>query len=568
MADFSQKPGIEAVENAPEVVAPTHVSNKNGTMEELDIEPVPAANNANVPHKRDAAAELLRKIGESGAGDRVVVSPADNARILRKIDMVILPIILVVYFLQALDKATLSYASVFGLIQDTHLVGSQYSWLGSIVYLAQLVAQPVVAWLLVTVPVGKFISTAVLLWGTVLATMAAAHNFNGLIAARFFLGLFEACVAPCFIAVTQMWWRRREQTVRVSYWYAMNGITNMFGSLITYGLGHIDSSVLHSYQIIFMVFGVITVAFSFVMYVFMPDSPVEARFLKDDEKAMAVERLRMNQMGVLSREWRWDHVREALLDVKTWLWTALIFSISVPSGGISTFGPLIVESFGFNSFKTILFNIPFGFVQLVATVGGAFLATHLRMKGPVLMMLCLPPIAGCAVLMAIPHDASHRAALLVGYYLISVYPGITPIIYSWSAQNTAGDTKRKCTTAIFTIGQCVGNIVGPQLYQTREAPLYKRGLRSNLALYVVLMVLGGLTMLYLRYLNHSHAQRRVAAGKSATIVDVSLHSAADADRMMQEMAAQGEAGENGVPTGDRAFENLTDLENDEFVFVY
>ncbi|ERS98858.1 hypothetical protein HMPREF1624_04048 [Sporothrix schenckii ATCC 58251] len=562
MADAQQKPGIEAVENttqpATSTTAPTN---------QLGIEPAPPLDSQG-PHRRDAAGELLRKIGGASGGERVVVSPADNKRILRKIDLVILPIILVVYFLQALDKATLSYASVFGLITDTNLVGTQYSWLGSIVYLAQLVAQPAVAWLLVTVPVGKLISTAVLLWGATLAAMTAAHNFQGLIASRFFLGLFEACVAPCFIAVTQMWWRRREQTVRISYWYAMNGITNMFGSLITYGLGHIHSQVLHSYQIIFLFFGVITVAFSLVMYIFMPDSPVEAKFLNDADKVMAVERLRLNQMGVLSREWRWDHVREALVDIKTWCWTALIFSISIPSGGISTFGPLIVKSFGFDSFDTILFNIPFGFVQLVATVGGAVLATYIRKKGPVLILLCLPPIAGCAVLMAVPHDPEHRAALLVGYYLISVYPGITPIIYSWSAQNTAGDTKRKCTTAIFTIGQCVGNVVGPQLYQTTEAPLYKRGLRSNLALYVVLIVLTLVTMGYLRIMNTLHAARRLAEGKSAVILDVSLFSAEDADRMMQEMVTQGETGETGAPTGDRAFEDLTDIQNNEFVYVY
>lgn len=563
-----QKPGVD-VENVENAAAP-QVKEVHG------IQPVAA----NIPeslmspgkekngHRLDAAAELLRKVGAGdGTEGQFVVTPEDNARILRKIDMVILPIILVVYFLQGLDKATLSYASVFGLIKDTHLVGKQYSWLGSIVYLAQLAAQPLVAWLLVTVPVGKFISTAVLLWGATLACMTAAHNFGGLLTARFFLGLFESSVAPCFIAVTQMWWRRREQTTRVSYWYAMNGLTNMFGSLITYGLGHINSS-LKSYQIIFLFFGVITVAFSGIMYLFMPDSPVEAKFLKTDhDKVIAVERLRMNQMGVMSREWRWDHVKEAVLDVKTWCWFALVFSISIPSGGISTFGPLIVESFGFSSFQTILFNIPFGFVQLVATVGGAFVATAIRMKGPVMAALCLPPIAGCVVLMLVPHDQNHRAALLVGYYLISVYPGITPLIYSWSAQNTAGDTKRKVVTAILTIGQCAGNVIGPQLYTTAEAPMYHRGLRSNLALYCVIFVMTILVMGWLFRLNKSHEARRVAAGKSANIVDFSLYTAADADRMMAEMTANGVEG-GGAATGERAFDNLTDLENDEFMFVY
>ncbi|KAI0844059.1 MFS general substrate transporter [Daldinia vernicosa] len=525
---------------------------------------------------KDIAASFLAK---NVAGQRISITPAESARVLRRIDTVILPIMLTVYFLQGLDKTTLAYASVFGLIEDTGLAGNQYSWLGSIVYLAQLVMQPPLAWLLVRLPIAKFTSTMVLLWGISLTCMASAHSFGGLLATRFFLGVFEASVAPSFVAITQMWWRRREQTVRTSYWYAMNGFTNMFGSLITYGLGHI-SSQLRSYQIIFLFFGIITVAFSFVMLAFMPDSPVEAKFLNDEDKLIAVERLRMNQMGVVSREWRNDHLKEALLDPKSWLWFALLFSISIPSGGISTFGPLIVKTFGFDPFGTILFNIPFGFVQLVATVGGAFVAQKIKMKGPVIAALCLPPIAGCVMLMVLPRDVSHRAPLLAGYYLISVYPGITPLVYSWASQNTAGDTKKKCTNAILFIGQSVGNVVGPMLYSQTEAPGYAKGLRSNLALYIAIIALVGITTTYLRVLNAAHAKRRVAMGKSAVIVDTSLDSAEvaaaqqtgdDVDkntRNAEEGDVAAASNEDVERPGERAFENLTDLQNEEFVFVF
>ena len=60
----------------------------------------------------------------------------------------------------------------------------------------------------------------------------------------------------------------------------------------------------------------------------MPDSPMEAKFLKHEEKLVAIERLRMNQMGVASRVWKWDHVQEAFLDVKTWLWFSMLMAIS------------------------------------------------------------------------------------------------------------------------------------------------------------------------------------------------------------------------------------------------
>lgn len=62
------------------------------------------------------------------------------------------------------------------------------------------------------------------------------------------------------------------------------------------------------------------------------------------------------------------------------------------------------------------------------------------------------------MLLKIPHDTAHRGPLLVGYYIISVYPAITPLIYSWSASNTAGETKKKVTTGILYAGQCVGNV--------------------------------------------------------------------------------------------------------------
>jgi len=140
-------------------------------------------------HGKDKAAVLLENAGET-----IVVTPEENKRILRKIDLTILPIMLAVYFLQALDKATLAYASVFGLVKDANLGPQDYSWLGSIVYIAQLVLQPIIAYFLVKLPTGKFAATMVLCWGIVLSFMAVAKDFKGLLVTRFFLGAFEASV--------------------------------------------------------------------------------------------------------------------------------------------------------------------------------------------------------------------------------------------------------------------------------------------------------------------------------------------------------------------------------------
>lgn len=161
------------------------------------------------------------------------------------------------------------------------------------------------------------------------------------------------------------------------------------------------------------------------MFFFMPNSPTEAKFLTDHDKIIAIERLRNNQMGVMSREWRSSHLFETFRDLKSWLWVALIFSISVPSNGISTFGPLIIQSFVSDPYKTMLFNVPIGISHIIAVSGSAYLSMKWKLKGPVIAMLCVPPIIGCSILLHFTHSQENKGVLLAGYFCLSTFTGIS-----------------------------------------------------------------------------------------------------------------------------------------------
>lgn len=151
-----------------------------------------------------------------------------------------------VYFLQILDKTVLGYGAIFGLQEATHLKGNEYSLVGSIAPIAQLVWQPFSSFLIVKVPhrilmpclcLGcrysrgsvclLYPSPAFTCIGTDLerykggiaqASMAACKSFGDLIAARFFLGLFEAGCLPLFSVITSQWFTRYEQPMRVAAW--------------------------------------------------------------------------------------------------------------------------------------------------------------------------------------------------------------------------------------------------------------------------------------------------------------------------------------------------------------
>ncbi len=90
--------------------------------------------------------------------------------------------------------------------------------------------------------------TLILGWGIAAASMAACKNFPSLLAARFFLGLFEAGCLPLFGVITSQWYRRAEQPLRVASWYGTNGIATIVASGLSFGLGHIPSHLLRSWQ--------------------------------------------------------------------------------------------------------------------------------------------------------------------------------------------------------------------------------------------------------------------------------------------------------------------------------
>jgi len=541
----------------------TPAAKQAGGLNSDTIESVPTTQPAPAGALQEKAAQFL---AAHGGGDTSFTYEEEKA-VLKRINLRVLPLILGAYFFQQLDKSTLSYVSVFGFQEDANLHGRQYSWLGSILYIAQLVWQPAAAFILVKLPNGKVIAAAIFLWGSSLAIMTSCTNFGALLGLRFVLGTFEAMIAPSCLAVTTTWWRRSEQTLVTSSWNAMNGVTFIIGSLFTYGLGHIESDKLYKYQIIFLFCGLLTVSYSFIVLVLMPDSPMSAKYLTEREKVIAVERLRANQMGIQSGVWRWDHVWETFIDLKTWCWFVLVIAISIASGGISTFGNLIVKSFGYSSFETILFNIPFGVIQIIAIMGSGWIATRTQRKGLVIAGIAIIPAIGTILMLTVPRQ--HKGVLLFGYYLVSALAAITPLIYTWQAQNTAGDTKKKTTSAVVFIGMCTGNVIGPLLYSVDDAPVYRPGLISNLVMFILVSFMGALLPFYLKYLNAQHAKRREALGKSTNIVDESMmRSKGEKDSKEVELEEDPQRQQRKTIEEDHGLQDMTDLKNEDFIFVY
>lgn len=299
---------------------------------------------------------------------------------------------------------------------------------------------------------------------------------------------------------------------------------------------------------------------------FLDNDIPSARFLTEEEKPMAVERLRANQTGTGSREFKMKHVVEAILEPKTYLWIAMTLLLNVGASVTNVFGPLILSGLGFDPYKTSLLNMPFGAMQFIVIMLGSWAAQKARIKGAVLTVLMLPVVAGLAVLYKMPRGdgAAQQAPLLVGYYLLAFLFGGNPLIVTWIVGNTAGTTKKSVNMAGFNAAAAAGNIIGPLLFNKKDSPEYIPGLRACLAIFATLVAVILIQWVNLIFLNKLQERKRVRNGKPAKMVD---HSMQSHYHDIEEFNADGEQGANQT-VGEQAFLDLTDRENDEFVYIY
>ncbi|WVQ83847.1 hypothetical protein IAT38_005991 [Cryptococcus sp. DSM 104549] len=512
----------------------------------------------------DDAARLLEE-----AGGQIEYTHADNKRVLRLVDLYVCLPMCLIYFIQQLDKSSVSYAAVFDLQKEAGLVGTQYSWLTSVVYCAQLVCQPLSSYALIVFPVKYWVMANMTAWSIVTVCTGLAKNFTGLLVARLFLGMFEATILPSFILITQMWWIRREQSYRTIAYQIANSFAAILGPLLSYAIGKAveGSSKVKPYQGIFFFMGGISLALVPLVWFMMPNSPTTARFLKKgNDRLIAIDRLKENNTGTKSSKFKWNQFWETYRDPKTYMWAAMWFCAACPSGGIGAFGGLITKGFGFDTFTTILMQIPTGAIGITTLLISIFVTNRIKLRWPVIATIVIFPIAGAISLTQVPHN--NTGALMASYYVAYVFSAIQPLLVSWCNLNSAGTTKRVLTTATMFGALTVGNIVGPQVYLTKEAPYYHTGLYVDIACWCIELILIITMSFYLRYLNRKQEARRVALGMPANLKDISIMSMEEAEAYKIELAEMMRAqGLRMESLNDNAFDDMTDFENPSFMYV-
>ncbi|KAJ7621480.1 major facilitator superfamily domain-containing protein [Roridomyces roridus] len=432
----------------------------------------------------DEAAAALR-------GQSLDYTEQEESRVVSKIDWRMMPIMAITCGLQFVDKSAVSNAATFGLQSDLHLHGQNYSWAVSVFYFSYLGATWPSTYLLQRFHPGKVIGIACVLWGVCILAMLGVTNFGGLIACRFLLGVFEAPLSPGFMMITTRWYTQKEQPFRFGLWTLLNGWLPIPALVMFYGLGHAGGP-LQPWRYIFLVLGLVTVLMGVIVFFFIADSPANAPFLNDRERAIAVERIARCQTGIKNTQWKREQFMEALTDPRVWLVVATLF-LSQSGGAVTTnFIGIIIKGFGYNQLRSLLLQTPAfaiqGFICLIVTGLVSFTKTFRNLKQPLLSIAACCVIAGTGVVYSTTPTAQNRQLLLGMMYMIALNNCSFTTIMSVIGVNFAGATKKSTVSAMTFVAYCVSNIVVPQAFRGTEAPTYHSGILTVMCFQIALVI--------------------------------------------------------------------------------
>lgn len=331
-----------------------------------------------------------------------------------------------------------------------------------------------IMWKIVPPHIWAFVT--ILTWGIAATLQATAFNWEGLMVCRFFLAAAEAAFSPGVPYLLSFFYRRQELGLRCGIFLSAAPLATTFAGALAYGITH-GHPAIANWRLLFLVEGLPTIVFAFVVFWYLPDSPDTAKFLTEEEKQVARARaiLQTGMEGTerIGTKVRWSDIFSTFKSPQTLIMPLMYFSCNVSFASLPVFLPAILTTMGFTSINAQGLTAPPYFLSFLVCIGTTYIADRTQQRG--LMIIGLSLMGGVGyVLLATVKSVGVR---YFGVFLAAsgVFPAIANIL-PWVLNNQGTDTKRGVGIAMLNIiGQC-GPLLGTRIFPVTDKPYYVKGM--------------------------------------------------------------------------------------------
>ncbi|BGP45152.1 hypothetical protein JCM10450v2_000969 [Rhodotorula kratochvilovae] len=440
------------------------------------------------------------KYADSTIGlEHVKASKANERKLVRKLDVLILPLAVLLYLSAYLDRGNLGNARLQGL-EETVLGDNdtRYSIALSITYILASVPGTLLAKQFLP---STTIAFGALCWSIAATCQAGVTNPAGLYVCRLFVGVGEACFGQAMALYFTYFYTKKELSKRIGLFISAGSVAGAFSGLISYGVNKISNAAIPQWRILFLIEGVPSFLLAVVVFFCLPSRPERTKYLNDDERTIACTRLNADQQGGETTGIDWKAVKYTVLNWRTYVVSVAYSAMNLGLGSVSGFLPTIIKGLGYSNADAQLYTVPPYAVSLVVMLLICTYSDRYQTRGVPVMVVFAIGIVGWSLLLGVNPVEASASDLRVRYFavfcVVSAAYSAIPLIMSWQSGNSACETQRAVSLGMLnSIGQCL-SILASFLFPKHEGPRYIKGASLNIAFQSLgFLIALGMTLYY------------------------------------------------------------------------
>ncbi|KAK2623503.1 hypothetical protein QTJ16_006504 [Diplocarpon rosae] len=455
---------------------------------------------ASIPHDKSLDGDTVSVETPTSAGDW---TPAEEAALVKKLDLRIIPMMSIVFALSLIDRANTSAAYISGMGVDLEMnIGNRYSVVLLLFFPTYAVFELPSNLVIRRVGARLWLSLLVMSFGLVVLGMGFVKNWKVMAALRVLLGIAEAGQLPGCIYLVASWYRTFEMAQRISTFYMSSILALGFGGLIANGLQNIrvgEGMFSQGWRWIYIIEGIITVLAGIACLFSIPQFAERATWLTDRERFIAKARLTRDRG---EGEWKKPTTMESLkqlLDVKLLVMAWMYFATSSSAYSINFFFPLILtQGLGFEyTISLVLISTPY-FFAIIGGVALAWVSDKYRTRWPIILFQTISGIVGLIII----NEAKRPGVRLFGIFITVLgVQNNAASLHSYAQSQIANQEKRSMSAVALVFAGAVGGIAGSTIFRSQDAPEYLPGMWTSIGLNIsIVPCLLGMTW-YMKYQN-------------------------------------------------------------------
>jgi MFS family permease len=342
-------------------------------------------------------------------------------------------------------------------------------------------------------------------FGIVTLCHAFITNYEGLLAARFFLGALEAGIMPGISFTLSQFYRRHELATRVGFYAAVSPLAGAFGGLLATGLSKIPQfGMVHTWRSIFFFEGWLSIILGVVAFFLLPNHPSTAKCLSPAERRFAAWRIAEESLSHVEERTSMKHFISAMRSPHVHLNGIACACSMLTMASMGLFMPTILNAMGYSAIHAQLMSVPpFAWATIVC-LAIAILSDKMKTRGVFLLGIVPVSAIGFILLIAVKNQPAVRYfatfLALTGAFTAS------PMIVAWTVDNTAGPNVRAISAAYVVTLANLGGIIATWTYLLPDAPWYIPGHAINLGAAVICCIMLASATIYLRWENRARRE--------------------------------------------------------------